>query len=421
MAPITGPIKNFFRNTRYRNGSIRESGIYLSPDPEKHLLFSRVKEELFVYGFNNADSVTALNDFGLDETFLERRISSLSGGEKMKLALALSFSFESKIYVLHGTIPWLDKNGRIKLSQIISRFKSKSSIFFIEHELYPIKSTINRILDFDGTAIKERKILFDNNPYSDISDFSKIIAKSRIPIVNFEKVTFKYDPFYDDHRSKPLIDSISFNLFESNIYALLGENGTGKSTLAKLIFRTQRPNSGSIFLCSKSLQFYNRKEICELICYLGQFPEQQIIHSNIGQYKMRSARERNELAANLINNLIDLEDSFPISMLSHFQRKLLLLTSLITSKTKLIILDEPSWGLSSIELIDLFKLLFEILIKVNCSLLVITHDVLLAHSLNAQILWLHNRIIDEYQNVKALSLEGQAKEQFDFSFFEDMR
>jgi energy-coupling factor transporter ATP-binding protein EcfA2 len=110
-------IKDYTGKLSIEEGELPQSTAYVDVDPDRNLFFSKVKEEMMVQINNSNIEVLAsnLSKFGLDKSFLERRICNLSGGEKMKVALAIAFSLDCSCYVLHGVIPWLDKKGREQL------------------------------------------------------------------------------------------------------------------------------------------------------------------------------------------------------------------------------------------------------------------------------------------------------------------
>lgn len=378
-------IKNYTGTLSVEEGELPKRAVYVGPDPDHHLLFSKVSEELQTRLSDDLDPTRALELFGLDASFYTRSIYSLSGGEKMKLCLSLAFSKHYDCYVLHGVIPWLDQKGRELLAKKVQELKPTACIVFLEHETYPLPNIIDFVYEFNGvTTFKKEKSIFFESKKNNYLYASKVSPPNCRRILEFRQVTFSNYPDSELQRTTPLLDRLSLDLYEQSVYALIGANGTGKSTLAKLIFRILSPDYGEILLCGKPITHHKRMELCELICYVSQFPEQQIIYNNIKQYKFNAQKNNNYLSLRLMKKWLSLDDA-PISVLSTFQMKLLLLTSFITEKTKLIILDEPSWGLSKSDTRELFRLLHEISDQLKCTLLIITHNGRLAHSINADI------------------------------------
>jgi ABC-type branched-subunit amino acid transport system ATPase component len=126
------------------------------------------------------------------------------------------------------------------------------------------------------------------------------------------------------------------------------------------------------------------------ITYISQFPERQIVFSNLKQYKDLAIRSNNNLAKKNINQFIGLPDLTPVTQLNYFYQKLLLLCSLFSIRTELVILDEPDWGLSNYEISIFFNVLKEIYNENKYTLLIISHDIRIPKMLNSNILWLNN-------------------------------
>jgi ABC-type dipeptide/oligopeptide/nickel transport system ATPase subunit len=79
--------------------------------------------------------------------------------------------------------------------------------------------------------------------------------------------------------------------------------------------------------------------------------------------------------------------------------KIVCLTSTITEKTKLLILDEPAWGIDLYGQKLLFDMLNEISEKLNLALLIISHDLSLVRALSAKILWVNRGELFYFENI----------------------
>lgn len=425
-------IENYTGELSIEEGELPQSTAYVGVDPNHHLFFSKVKEEMKVQtnNSNSKDLANNLLKFGLDASFLERRICSLSGGEKMKVSLAIAFSLNRSCYVLHGVIPWLDKRGREQLIKEITRVKAKGSyVILLEHEVYPLQHIVDKVFNFDGTTTKEvESIYFFSHSFigSDVQKNAQVLSKqlnnpkaphgaptSHTSILEFEEVTLRNHPSSESLRTGPLLNEVSLKLNKQCIYALIGENGAGKSTIVQIAFRILKPDSGNVKFCGKSIQSFSREELINQICYIGQFPEQQISLSTMEQYKLKARQKNNFLSISLIERWLKLPDSFPVSLLSVFQMKLLLLTCSITNKTKLIILDEPTWGLDEEGQTIIFEILNDISKQLSFTLLIINHNLNLAHALKANILWLNEGRLSVFESITDLFSNMSAKSNFD--------
>lgn len=376
---IAALIENYTGELSVTEGELPRSVAYVGVDPDRHLLFSTVEEELLAQ-LGKVNFEKCLATVGLTTDFLSRQIATLSGGEKMRIALALAFATNSDVYVLHGCIPWLDKMGReMLLTQIMQAKNKHASVIVIEHEVAALANIVDEVLVFDGTTLQpaERQQFFahtfNRNEFGGLS-----VSQSNANILEFKHVDFSY-------AANPLLVDISLVLKAGGNYLLLGENGAGKSTIAQMIFRVLKPQAGEILLKGKALGDYSRIALNKVISYVGQFPLQQITLSTVDEYKQRM---QNPLALKLFANYLNLPDDFPVSVLSFLQLKILCLISALSPTTELIILDEPTWGIDNDGRLVLWRLLQEIAQFLQFSLLIITHDVQLKREFQADILWL---------------------------------
>jgi energy-coupling factor transporter ATP-binding protein EcfA2 len=403
-------MENYMGELTIQEGKLPASAAYVGVNPDHYFFFQKVKEEMMINKINSYnDMANSLSRFGLNASFIERRILGLSGGEKMKVALAIAFSLNHPCYVFHGVIPWLDKNGREKLIEQIRDAKKKNScVILLEHEVYPLRDVINQIFEFDGMTTKQVGAKIFSSHYSIRDSAQRLleqINKQKIEpssILEFKNVKLHDYPSSESVRTIPLLNEVSFRLEKGRIYTLVGENGAGKSTLVRISFRVLKPDSGDVIFCGKSIQDFSREELVNQICYVGQFPEQQITLSTIGEYILKAQRKNSLLSLELIKKWLELPDYSPISLLSPFQMKLLLLASGVTDKTKLIILDEPNWGLDQKEQTIILELLNDISRQLDFTLLIITHNLNFVFALDANILWLNDSQLSFFESVESL-------------------
>jgi zinc transport system ATP-binding protein len=301
------------------------------------------------------------------------------------VALALAFARQADCYVLHGVIPWLDQAGRNLLMQHIQQSKdNNASVVFIEHEIESLINTVDEVLWFDG-----QKIIPYSKNYSVRTEQQKLIrTESDEKLLEFTDVALTKHPFFEEVHTKPILNNISFALNTNNIYALAGDNGAGKSTIAQMLFRIIQPTSGAIELLQQPLMNYSRAKLNELICYIGQFPAQQITASTVGQYQTKSQQEKNTLAQNIFKQYLDLPTNTPIATLNFLQMKLLVLANCINNKTKLIILDEPTWGIDKMGQELFWQALHAIRQQLTATLFLISHDINLINQLTTKIIHL---------------------------------
>ncbi len=93
------------------------------------------------------------------------------------------------------------------------------------------------------------------------------LAPQVVGHIQFSRITFRYTPDAD-----PVLWNIDFVAKPGEIIALVGDNGCGKSTIAKLLLALHRPQSGSILIDGRDIRQFNAIELRRLIGYVPQTP-----------------------------------------------------------------------------------------------------------------------------------------------------
>lgn len=173
-------------------------------------------------------------------------------------------------------------------------------------------------------------------------------------LVTFNNVSFKYV-------DKVLLNKVNFTINETDKIGLLGINGTGKSTLLKLIVGKLEASEGII---------YKKNNI--KIAYLAQ-DEAFILENTILEEIARLTKTKDDEAYNMksiLNKLGLSNHERKIKELSGGEKKRLALACTLITPSDLIILDEPTNHLD----IWMINWLEKYLIKFNKAVLLVTHD-----------------------------------------------
>ncbi len=161
------------------------------------------------------------------------------------------------------------------------------------------------------------------------------------------------------------IKGISLDVREGQIVTILGANGAGKTTILKTISGAMDPQKGKVAFLGKEIQKHNpdwvaRKGIAHVPEGREVFPLLSIQENLLmGAYGRKEKKEINE-------DLETVYDYFPIlkarnkqksGLLSGGQQQMLVLGRAMMARPKLMLLDEPSLGLSPLFVQDIFNII----------------------------------------------------------------
>lgn len=191
--------------------------------------------------------------------------------------------------------------------------------------------------------------------------------------LEFRNVSFHYQA------SRPLLKSLTFSLSGPEFLLIVGQNGVGKSTLLKLANGILKPVAGEVTLNGASTIHHSTSRLAREICVTFQNPADQIFAPTVRQeveFGPRSLKRPD--ASALCNNALEacgLKASATLHPydLPPAQRKLLTVASAVASGAPLLAFDEPSAGLSHLEVSGL-DALFASLRGEGRGVVVVSHD-----------------------------------------------
>ena len=316
------------------------------------------------------------------ENLMNKNIFNLSGGEKQKIAIASIYTLNPEIFILDEPSSSLDIKSMKELSLTIKKLKSLGkTIIIAEHRLWYLKEFVDRAIYLeDGKIIREysmdeienlsederMRTGLRHSDYKAIEEFDGFETSNKRILLELKNLIFK--------RNNRIILSIKDLKFcYGNIIGIVGENGIGKSTLAKIICGLYKENKGKILRDSVNLNIKSRLNESLLImqevnCQLftDSVKDEIALTSNI--------KDNNILDTYLIDmELKNISDRNPHTLSGGQKQRVIILSALLSDK-KILFFDEPTSGLDYRNMKIVAKNIKKVK-KEDKLILIISHDV----------------------------------------------
>ncbi len=310
----------------------------------------------------------------------DRRIKHLSGGELQRLAIAIALVKKAEIYIFDEPASFLDCFQRIKVAKLIKKLTDEDkTVIVVEHDLtildlisdyisilygefgaygivsdvYGSRIGINSYLD---GFLKNENLRFRQNSISFHSHGAKDFSGS--------KVLFRYPEFKKTYSGFKLEVSEA-EISEGEVIGVVGPNGIGKTTLAKIISGIEKHDEGKIKNKIK-------------IAYKPQYPKtkstgtiEEVLRKIAGS-KIYTSNFKTEVLKPLKLEKLLTRD---VEKLSGGEMQRIAIAANISQKADLYLFDEPSAFLDVEERLNVAKMIRKLIEKTKKSAFVIDHDI----------------------------------------------
>ena len=316
--------------------------------------------------------------FGLN-SLLNRNIFEISSGERQLLALASAMALNQKVVIFDEPSANLDYGNAMKLGKIISGMKKSGiTVIVADHRFYYLKGLIDRVFLIEDGRLSQfdSEEEFKKSKY-DTRSFDLFALDLPVPekSINTEEIAGLKNVSY-----KNILTDISLELKKGEVSVLVGNNGVGKTTLAKLLCKTVKPDNGEV-------------NVNELPFYIMQDPDFQLFGTSVYN-ELALVNDNEEAIAETLKylGLYDYKDKHPFDLSGGQKQRLQIGMAMLCDKP-LIIFDEPTSGL---DIVSMKKVAKEIVrLKENAAVLVISHDYEFIRNVANRIIYLKNGKVHE--------------------------
>ncbi len=204
------------------------------------------------------------------------------------------------------------------------------------------------------------------------------------------------------HRESPALRDISFTIEPGEFVSIVGQSGTGKTTLVKLLIAEERPTSGEVAIGDWDITHIHQSEIPFLRRQIGvifqdfKLLPKRTIAENVA-FALEVAGEKGHRIKEVVPRVLDMvgllhkAKHFPHELSGGEQQRVAIARSLV-HRPKILVADEPTGNLDTInthEIIDILK-------KINSfgtTVDLVTHNREIVNHLNRRVITLADSTI----------------------------
>jgi iron complex transport system ATP-binding protein len=209
--------------------------------------------------------------------------------------------------------------------------------------------------------------------------------------MNISKDIISIQNIHAGYKSNVVLKSVSLSVGKNERWAVIGRNGTGKSTLIKAVASIIKPQSGTILINGKDIFSYNARSRARQIAYVpqktdGVIPYTVYDYIMLGRYSAMDlfavASQKDHSIVKEVLVLCDIEHLSDriMSTLSGGELQRVLLAGAVAQKTPVLLLDEPTTYLDPAHEQLFFHALSRVHDHQDLTVMMVTHDINMALS-----------------------------------------
>jgi energy-coupling factor transport system ATP-binding protein len=349
----------------------------LLQDPERQILGSYVLNEV-AFGLESLGiprgEIVPRVEKSLDRLGIlhlrDRETFGTSGGEKQKIALAGVLAMEPKVLLLDEPLASLDPASAHEALQAFRQLADEGiSVMIVEHRVEDVLAVHPDVVMY----MDEGKMAYlgDTDGLMNVVDYRRIklpaqivlerarrdpepvfvpVTRSKVqnePLVRFENVHFRYS-----EDGPEVLKGLNFDVHKGDVIAILGHNGSGKTTMVKHALGLLKPTEGRVLLEGVDTRKKTVAQAAHTVGYVFQSPSQMLFAptvkdelsfgpKNLG-FPDDEIQKNVDWAIQTVN--LKSEMDTPPLALSFGQQKRISIAAILAMRSRILMMDEPTAG-----------------------------------------------------------------------------
>lgn len=332
--------------------------------PNAQIIFEKVQDELaFVLenrGLEEKEIYEKIHDYAQRmKLSLEAKTETLSGGEKQKLVIASALLMGHTLLLLDEPLAHLDEESAHEIMTLLRRITEEEgvTVLMIEHRIDFLKAYAHELYWVDHGTIQKGP--WGNGDQLAIPERQK--EQDGELLISLTGITKTFG-------KRVLYNNLDFHLRKGDHVVITGRNGTGKTTLLKILLGLEKITSGTIY------RAYKKKVLLQKVGFVMQNPSYQLC--------MPTVQEELALGMKDLDTFHSVVKTFRLETLlgqhpqslSEGEKRRVGVAAVLVRKPEILLLDEPSVGMDQKSLEAMMEAIFSLYEDTPLTMVTITHD-----------------------------------------------
>ena len=359
-------------------------------DPEAQFVVDTVESELAFAMENHALPQTTMRkrvEEVLDQLNIahlrERRISTLSGGEKQRVAIASVLTLQPQVLVLDEPTSQLDPQAAEEVLTVLQKLNADLGLTIVlsEHRLERVVQYADRMIYLPGAGDRPvdgtpQEVLCQIDTVPPLIELGRVLDWNPLPLTlkdarrELQMLSLTPAPapsarqvptnmptqvaikdLWFAYNGDPVLRGIDLQVQRGEFVAIMGRNGSGKTTLLKHLVGLLQPSRGQVMVGDMDTRRVPAEQLIEMVGYVPQNPDSLLFADSVRE-ELDFTRKSHGLApedpTELLSSLgiANHAERYPRE-LSVGERQRVALAAILAAHPNVLLLDEPTRGIDS--------------------------------------------------------------------------
>jgi len=326
---------------------------------------------------------------------VDRPLATLSGGEKQKVAIAAMMAAKPQVLIFDEPTSNLDPTATAEVFKVIARIRTTAGItvIVIEHK-------VGYLLPFEPRLVTmEQGCIVYDGPVAGVHR-PRLLPARRPPYpsaTNGAKPIVRVEDLHVGYNATPVLQGVSLEIHSGEFVAVMGDNGSGKTTFLQSLLGLLKPSHGRVEVLGQDIRHTSVSRLAHQVGFVFQNPDHQLFAESVWQeatFAPRNFGALDEAARDRVAELLarcglgDRQQDHPYR-LSYGEKRRLNLISVLAYAPRLILLDEVLIGQDAENAAFLLRLLQE-RVEQGDTVIMVNHDPEVTHHCASRLIFFND-------------------------------